>query len=248
MNRHEPSEKVVALKGKRFAPIVRETVNDKVYAELRRSLIHGEFSTGETLRIADLAEKFQTSTMPVRDALSRLVSEQALEALPNRSVRVPVTTRDRIDDLARARCLVEGQVILLAMPNLTPADFTKLKRLNEECEKAFGARDENSVLLAIETNHAFHYHIYHAAHSPVLIPIVESLWLQSGPYVRQSAALHDERNDPAGTAHHWKLIAALEHGDGPAAVTALTNDITRAFNLIRAQFEKDQQARVAHHG
>ena len=248
MNRHEPSERVVTLKGKRFVPIVRETVNDKVYAELRRSLIHGELSTGETLRIAELAEKFQTSTMPVRDALSRLVSEQALEALPNRSVRVPVTTRERLDDLARARCLVEGQVTLLAMPNLGPADFAKLKSLNEECEKAFGTGDENSVLMAIEFNHAFHYHIYRAANSPVLIPIIESLWLQSGPYVRKSASLHDERNDPAGTAHHWKLIGALEQGNGPAAIAALTNDITRAFNLIRAQFEKEQQAEVAKHG
>ena len=40
--------------------------------------------------------------MPVREALGRLVSEQALEALPNRSVRVPLITRERLDDLARA--------------------------------------------------------------------------------------------------------------------------------------------------
>ena len=47
------------------------------------------FDAGEMLRIQDLAETLQTSTMPVREALGRLVSEQALEALPNRSVRVP---------------------------------------------------------------------------------------------------------------------------------------------------------------
>ena len=77
-----------------ITPVARETLHDRVYAELRRSLIHGVFVTGQMLRIQDLAEKLQTSTMPVREALGRLVSEQALEALPNRTVRVPVITRE----------------------------------------------------------------------------------------------------------------------------------------------------------
>ncbi len=83
-----------------LSPVGRETLHDRVYAELRRSLIHGMFDAGEVLRIVELSETLQTSTMPVREALGRLVSEQALEALPNRSVRVPLITRERLDDLA----------------------------------------------------------------------------------------------------------------------------------------------------
>ena len=108
-----------------LSPVGRETLHDRVYAELRRSLIHGMFDAGDMLRIQDLAETLQTSTMPVREALGRLVSEQALEALPNRSVRVPVITRERLDDLARARCLIEGQITALALPNLTREDFAR---------------------------------------------------------------------------------------------------------------------------
>ena len=96
-----------------MAPVGRETLHDRVYAELRRSLIHGVFDAGQVLRIVDLAETLQTSTMPVREALARLVSEQALEALPSRSVRVPLITLERLDDLARARRLVEGQLTSL---------------------------------------------------------------------------------------------------------------------------------------
>ena len=62
-----------------LSPVGRETLHDRVYAELRRSLIHGMFDAGEMLRIQDVAERLQTSTMPVREALGRLVSEQALE-------------------------------------------------------------------------------------------------------------------------------------------------------------------------
>lgn len=241
MDAKAESAGVVNLGQRSLTPITRETVNDKVYLELRRSLIHGVFATGETLRIADLAEKFQTSTMPVRDALSRLVSEQALEALPNRSVRVPMITRDRLEDLSRARCLIEGQVTLLAMEKLDREDFAVLRALTRDCEKAFAKRSVASIRTAIELNHAFHNHIYRAAGSQVLIPVIESLWLQSGPYVQRAAFLHDEQRDPAGTHHHWELIKALEARDGPAALVALNNDIGRAFNHIRAELDRDEQ-------
>ena len=240
---------VVSLDERKLMPITRETVNDKVYNELRRSLIHGVFATGEMLRIADLAIKFQTSTMPVRDALSRLVSEQALEALPNRTIRVPIITRERLEDLSRARFMIEGQVTLLAMEHLNADDFRTLRKLTEDCEKSFTNRSSESIRNAIELNHAFHNHIYRASGSRVMIPVIESLWLQSGPYVRKSAFLHNELQDPAGTHHHWELISALERRDSDAAVTALKNDISRAFNLIRAQLDlEEQQVDVAHEG
>lgn len=229
-------------KGGSISPVHRETLQDRVYAELRRSLIHGLFATGEILRIVDLADRLNTSTMPVREALGRLVSEHALEALPNRSVRVPPMTRARLDDLSRARVLIESQVTLLAMPNLGPEHFARLRALTEQCEAAFGTYDPAVIRTATELNHAFHYTIYQASGSAVLLPLIESLWLQSGPYVQSAAVLHQERSDPAGTHHHWQLIAALEKHDGPAAVEALTADISRAFNLIAARLDAEAAA------
>lgn len=232
-----------------LTPVPRETLHDRVYAELRRSLIHGVFVNGETLRIQDLAEKLETSTMPVREALARLVSEQALEALPNRSVRVPVITREKLEDLARARVLIEGEVTLRALPQLGPHDIARLRELTEDCEAAFRLRSEDRVSRATELNHAFHDHIYKAAGSPVLLPMIESLWLQSGPYVHAAAFLHDETRDPAGTHHHWQLIEALERRDGEGAVAALTRDITRAFNLLRNRLDaEEREARAGQHG
>lgn len=220
-------------------PLRHETLQVRVYAELRRSLIHGVFDAGQALRIQDLARTLQTSTMPVREALARLVSEQALEALPNRSVRVPLITRERLDDLARARCLVEGQLTALALPNLAAMDFERLRELTRACEAAFRSDAADKAHATSELNHAFHFHIYGAARSAVLIPIVESLWLQSGPYVRVAARIHDESRDALAVNHHWALIAALERGDEAGAKNALTNDITRSFNLIRDRLGAD---------
>ncbi|QRM57757.1 GntR family transcriptional regulator [Sinorhizobium sp. BG8] len=233
-----------------LSPVGRETVHDRVYGQLRQSLINGMFDAGDVLRIVDLAERLQTSTMPVREALGRLVSEQALEALPNRSVRVPLITRARLDDLARARILIEGQMVALALPRLTTDDFAKLRQINVDCDRAFEEHGQDIGHVTSALNQRFHFHIYHAAHSPVLIPIVESLWLQSGAIIRKAAHIHDEQGGLAATNHHWAMIEAMERGDAEGAIRSLSNDISRSFDLIRGRLDRDAEPprKDAHYG
>jgi DNA-binding GntR family transcriptional regulator len=225
-----------------LSPVGRETLQERVYTQLRRSLITGMFDAGDILRIVDLADRLQTSTMPVREALGRLVSEQALEALPNRSVRVPLLTRGRLDDLARARILIEGQMVALALPNLAQEDFAALRQINHDCDAAFERHGKDIGQVTSELNQRFHFHIYRAARSPVLIPIVESLWLQSGAVIRKAAQIHDEHGGLAATDHHWALIDALERRDHAAALQSLANDISRSFDLIRGWLDRNETA------
>lgn len=225
-----------------LSPVGRETLHDRVYAQLRNSLINGMFDAGDVLRIVDLAERLQTSTMPVREALGRLVSEQALEPLPNRSVRVPLITRERLDDLARARILIEGQMVALALPRLTDNDFAVLRQINVDCDLAFEEHGKDIGHVTSALNQRFHFHIYHAARSQVLIPIVESLWLQSGAIIRKAAHIHDEQGGLAATNHHWALIEALEKRDTEGAMRSLSNDIGRSFDLIRGRLDGGTEA------
>ncbi|TRL42679.1 GntR family transcriptional regulator [Rhizobium straminoryzae] len=225
-----------------LTPVGRETVQDRVYGQLRQTLINGGFAAGDPLRIVDLAERLQTSTMPVREALGRLVSEQALEAMPNRTVRVPLITRQRLDDLERARVLIEGRLVQLALPNLSAEDIAILKQINHDCDHAFEEHGQDIGPVTSQFNQRFHFHIYRAAGSHVLIPIVESLWLQSGPVVRAAAQIHDEQGGLAATDHHWAMIEAIENGDAETAMQALANDIGRSFDLVRARLDAGDQA------
>src|SRR5271163_2236069 len=204
----------------RLIPVGRETVNDRVYRELRRALIHGLFDPGQVLTIQELARRLETSTMPVREALSRLISEQALEALPNRSVRVPPVDPARLEDLLRARIVIEGAALELAAPKLTRAAFDELSTLiGRHDAQPFG--ETGAVEAQIEANQAFHFSIYHASGSTVLIPIIESLWLQSGPYIRAAALAFDPRSAISGSHYHGEIVAALKRNDVAAARTAL---------------------------
>lgn len=225
-----------------LTPVGRETVQERVYGQLRRTLIGGGFAAGDALRIVDLAERLRTSTMPVREALRRLVSEQALEVLPNRTVRVPLITPGRLDDLQRARTLVEGRLVELAVSRLSPADVDAIDRINRDCDEAFEHHGTNVALATSELNQRFHFAIYRAAGSAVLIPIVESLWLQSGPVVRAAAHIHERTGGRAATNHHHALVAALRGRDVGAATAALGADIGRSFDLVRRSLAPGAEA------
>ena len=216
-----------------LAPITRETVHDRVTKELRRALIFGVFEPGQVLTILDLAARFQTSTMPVRDALSRLISEQALEAMPNRSVRVPLITAERLDDLLHARLVNEGAALELAAPRLNRADMDGLRASIRDYDRAIARRGRSHVEGELEANRAFHVRLYQASGSAVLMPIIDSLWLQSGPVVRAAVDAFDPGAQLSAPHFHIEILDALEQGDVAGARAALARDIRRAFDLLR---------------
>ncbi|MEM9221746.1 MAG: GntR family transcriptional regulator [Pseudomonadota bacterium] len=213
-------------------PIVVRTVHESVYETLRSRIMRGSFAGGEILKIQTVAESLKTSTMPVREALARLVAEQALETMANRSVRVPVLSVERLDDLAATRAVIEGEALRRAVPHLSASDIAALSDLTDAYDAALGD-GKNLPANAADLNHAFHASLYKASHSAVLMPIIESLWLQSGPYIREAAEIFGSREGPAATHHHRAIIAALEARDEAPAREALSADIAFAFALVR---------------
>lgn len=217
----------------RLTPVARDTVHDRVYRQLREALIYGLFAPGQVLLIQELAASLGTSTMPVRDALSRLISEQALEALPNRSVRVPLIDQRRLDDLLHARIVIEGAALELAVQRATDAEIGELPPLIGRYDEAMTNREAYPIEEELELNKRFHFRIYQLSGSDVLFPIIESLWLQSGPYVRAAVLKFDPMSEISALHYHREILAAMEARDVAAAKRALELDIGRAFALLR---------------
>lgn len=216
-----------------LAPVARQTVQERVYQELRKALIYGSFAPGQVLGIQDLADRLGTSTMPVRDALSRLISEQALEAMANRSVRVPPIEPKRLDDLLQARIVIEGAALELAAPRIDANGFAALRASIRDYDQATARRGGVTIETELEANRAFHFRIYRASDSQVLLPIIESLWLQSGPVVRAAVLAFDPASAVSGPHYHEEIVTALEAGEVARARGALAADIGRAFDLLR---------------
>jgi DNA-binding GntR family transcriptional regulator len=211
-----------------LARIARETVQEQVYSALRDQLMRGGFEPGQKLKIAELAEAFGTSAMPVREALNRLTVERALETLPSRTVRVPALSKNALQDLRETRFAIEGLAISRAASNMTPDSLAALERLIvAQSETDAEHVSEESA----QQNRAFHFTIYRQSGSSVLLPIIESLWLQFGPYLREASERFDGGNG-RGTNFHLDILDALTRGDGNAARAALEADIGRSFDLV----------------
>lgn len=211
----------------------RKTVQDLVYEQLREALMSGAFEAEANFTITALAEQFQTSHMPVREALRRLAAEGALRISTSGTAQVPAITLAELADLCRVRIIIEGAAAALAAPNLGPEDLARLSELRGRQEAA-GVEGRISDLVAI--NRAFHFHIYTRAGSPVLMSQIETLWLRWGPYVRLLSDLMADmlKTDPSAgfVRQHDLMLAALRAGDAAGFRAAVEGDIRATESLL----------------
>jgi len=210
-------------------PISRQPVGEAVYQALRIKLMHGEYRAGQVLGIQYLADALGTSTMPVREALRRLVAQQALEAMPNGTTRVPLLTPARVNDVRRARVLIEGTVTEWAGPRLSRDTLDQLERL--ALEITADRRRRENVPASLEKNRIFHFTIYQAAESPVMVAAIESLWLQSGSCLRATRELLHDPDQPADRLHE-ATIDALRRGDYAGARACIEQDVSWVFDRL----------------
>jgi DNA-binding GntR family transcriptional regulator len=149
-----------------FRPVTRETVQDRVHGRLLAMILDGEIEPGETVTITALAEAFGVSAMPVREALHRLTAAGALTIVAGRSVGIPALSVQRLLDLQRVRVEIEGLAAEWAARAATPALLSRLDTLIAEMSRS---ADDDGETLFIPPNREFHFAIYEAAGSEVLI-------------------------------------------------------------------------------
>jgi DNA-binding GntR family transcriptional regulator len=206
-----------ALPGLSIEPVAsRSTVQDGVYQRLSEALMNGRLDPGQQLTIASIADMCGTSHMPVREALRRLAAEGALEVASTGSAHVPAASRGRLDDLCEARVINEGAAGAKAAANASPV---MIRRLEAIMADYFEAAREHDLAGMTTRNQEFHFTIYRAAHSPVLLRVIETLWLQFGPFLRLLTRHVEPLVQPlerdSYTTHHYDILEALRAAATP---------------------------------
>jgi DNA-binding GntR family transcriptional regulator len=207
------------------------TLHDDIYAVLRRDLVSGGLVPGQRVSIRTLADRFGTSLVPVRDAIKRLVAEHGLLMLPNRTVCVPRMTRERFQETLQARLMLEAMLTRRAAERIDHEDIARLEEINDGMREAVKAGDVKRYLAA---NHNFHFGLYSAAGSEVVLPIVEMLWVQAGPFL--NAVFTDQGTRNAG-GNHEQVLKALRRRDPAGAAAAINSDLADAADLILANVD-----------
>ncbi|ACA18986.1 transcriptional regulator, GntR family [Methylobacterium sp. 4-46] len=216
----------------RIGRMERATLGDRVYAELRGLLIAGELAPGERLSLRRVAAELGTSMMPVREAVSRLAADRALEVLPNRSVRVPLMDAGQFRELTRVRVVVEGFAAEEAARARTEADLAAVA-LQDALFRAEARAASPNFERAVRANKDLHFAVYAAARMPTLLAIIEGLWLRVGPVLNLDMRVSGQRlAEGAAERHHAALVAAIRARDGAAARAALVADVEGAAAFI----------------
>jgi DNA-binding GntR family transcriptional regulator len=211
--------------------LLSHSLHDEIYAAIRHALIVGELVPGQAFSMRALADEFGTSLIPVRDALKRLVAERGLAVLPNRTVCVPRMARERFQELLQVRLSLEPGLARRAAEMVTHDGIVTLTRANEEMLAALDAGDVRTYLGA---NYNFHFQLYAAARSKVMLPIVESLWMQVGPFIH---ALFQTRGTENARDNHAEVLKCLRRRDAIGVADAIAKDLADAADFILASAE-----------
>lgn len=215
--------------------LAHDNLGEVVYNKLSDALIKGRLVPGSRLTIRDLAQSLGTSVTPVRDAILRLIQDEALVQKSARDVRVPTLTLDRYREIREIRLKLEGLAARQSALKATPAEIARLRDLIERNEKAIAEQD---WIEALDLNQTFHFTLTEIASMTVLRGILNRLWLQMGPLIAASYS----RGGRVMIDQHYAILAAIEAHDADAAEQAIVEDISGASSLIverLAELEKD---------
>jgi DNA-binding GntR family transcriptional regulator len=181
---------------------------------------------GVGLSTRGLALELGVSQMPVRDALSRLAAEGAVAIRSKRKIEVPPMNPERFTDLLDCRLLLEPEAAVQALPHITPAKIKQLREIDAALDTAM---ENGDVIAYMERNFEFHFALYRANNRPTLNRLIETLWLQFGPFMRVVYGRY-------GTANlvdqHRVALDAIEAGDADSLRKAIAGDIADGMGLI----------------
>ena len=219
--------------------LARDSLNGQAYARLCRDLKAGRFAPGEKLKLRDLAHEMGISPTPVREALARLISEQALEQVGHHSVRVPVMDEERFGEVRELRLVLEGQAAARAALRATPEDVTRLESIHERMAALREAGDDAGARFESER---FHMGVYQLARMPVLLRMVEGLWLQCGPLMK--ALDGHPLSKPRKQHPHLVVLRGLRRGDPEIARQGILEELERTTQPI-LDYLREQAGRPA---
>jgi DNA-binding GntR family transcriptional regulator len=196
---------------------------DAITAALRELIITGELETGAPLRQRDLAARFGVSPTPVREALRRLQAEGLVHHDLHRGATVIDADFDFDEEGFQMRAALESLAARIAATRITDEELEAVQALHEQFRKRRKVDAET-----VELNRRFHFQIYEASQSPVLLALLRLLWRS----FRQSPRL--QRAIAVSAGQHAGIVQALRTHDPDAAERLTREHILGALEFFLA--------------
>jgi DNA-binding GntR family transcriptional regulator len=196
----------------------RANLSDELAATVRDMILDGSLPAGERVNEVHLAARLGVSRTPVREALSRLVSEGAVTIVPRLGFFICPLTAEEVEDIYPMRALLDPAALRLA--GIPPrAKLERLKTLN----RRFAAVTKPAE--AVRLDDVWHLALIEACPNIVLLDLIQQFMWRTRRY---ELGLMRHRVAVGGAAAcQDRIIAALEAGDLDEACRELEGNMSR---------------------
>lgn len=202
----------------------RKTTTDHIASALRTAIHDGQFADGEELNQVELAQYFNVSRVPIREALRQLQAEGLVRIVAHRKTLVVGLSLDEIVELMEMRAVLEARLVRTCAPRL---DAPTLARLTELCDEMDALSDYGSRWVI--KNWEFHQALY-APGSRAMIDMVERIHIKLERYTRQSGT-EGRRREAAG--EHRDIVRLIEAKDYAGAAERMLEHVLHTGVAIR---------------
>ncbi len=210
-------------------PLHSPSLHDNVSARLRQMIFDRSLAPGQFIDELALADLWDISRTPLREALKVLASEGLVEAVPRRGSRVVSMTDADAEQLFPVMALLEGRCALEAVRRAAPADVADLRRLHESLERHAAQGDLDGYYAA---NHAFHSRVQALANNRWLDRATGDLRrfmrLWRGRQLALPGRIASSINE------HRVLMDAIEQGDAERAERAMHDHLLAQLGALKA--------------
>lgn len=202
----------------------KRTSQIDIVAALEHDIVSGLIKPNQRLDERDLAERFQVSRTPVREALNRLVSSGIVEYRPRQGMFTAAMTMSQFFHMYEVMAHLEALCANLCARRMSRADQLALGELHAGVDAVLAAQD---VAGYNRYNQDFHDLLYRGAKNPVLEEQVRALRRRLQPYRSFSFEFPNRTRD--SHAEHSQIIDSIMRGESEAAERAMRNhmDIRR---------------------
>lgn len=200
----------------------------EVSDRIREDIINGKFAGGERLKLAELANLYATSHMPIREALRILNGQGIVDFTPNSGMRVREIDVSFMIDLFDVRLALEAVQARRAAERLTPAASNAISSAKTEFERVAADSDRDATLKA---NHRFHQAISQASGNREATEIEERHY-QILRIVWQRYGYASERLEGVIEDHRLLTSAILDQDAEAAGLLAAAHVMRARRNLL----------------
>lgn len=198
---------------------------DQVYEQIMAAIRAGDISAEDRIVQEKLAEHFEISRTPIREALFRMEQEGILEVAGHGGFRIRQLGLAEIRELYGSRCAIEAYAARLLANHGTKATYDALR---DTISKAEDLRND-SVEAYFLANYQVHRAIVEASQNRFLLEFSDNIWNRGSSFTVFSTIRSVDLAKSLGG--HMALIDAIETKDGSIAAAAMIDHINEGLEL-----------------